>query len=212
MTFEDFLKTENEKEYKKQLDAFLDKEEKVILPAQEDWYKAWRLTPFAQTKAVILGQDPYPNKIDACGLAFSCTRITKSLNNIFLEYSNDLNLARPSSGDLSSWASQGVLLLNTILTTQEGISLSHRNKGWEIFVGHYLQLLNQEKEHLVFILWGKNAQTYRSYIDETKHLVISSSHPSPLSARHSFFQSKCFSKTNAYLLSHHLTAIDWRLS
>jgi len=207
--FDDFLLNENKKEYKIKLNNFLDNNE--YIPSKEDIYRAFLLTPFENTKVVILGQDPYPNKEDACGLAFSASGIPASLRNIFKELNNDLNIDIPKTGDLTSWAKQGVLLLNTVLTTKPNESLSHKNIGWEIFSSNYIKLLNDKKDHLVFILWGNNAIKYEYLIDKSKHLIISSSHPSPLSARVSFFNSKPFSKTNNYLVKHGIKEIDWQL-
>jgi len=210
--FEDFLEEENRKAYKIELDLFLNQNQNNLIPPKDKWHKAFELCPFSDTKVVILGQDPYPNIIDAQGLAFSSPRITKSLFNIFTELKNDYNYPIPKSGNLEKWAKQGVLLLNTILTTFIGQRLSMQNKGWEEFTLNYILKLNEQKNHLVFILWGNNAIMYEKFIDISKHFVIKSSHPSPLSAYISFFGSKPFSKTNEYLSLHNIAPIDWDLS
>jgi len=211
-----FFSDESKKEYFIKLNKFLLEEENknlVILPKKEDWYKAFVLTPFDETKVVILGQDPYPNKIDAMGLAFSSlnSKTPKSLYNIKLELESDLNIKCSFSNDLSSWAKQGILLLNTILTTIEGVMNAHKNIGWEVFTLNYIKLLNELKFNLVFILWGNNAIKYEKYIDINKHLVLKSAHASPLSAYRGFFGSKPFSKTNTYLISKNIEPIDWSI-
>jgi uracil-DNA glycosylase len=212
VNFEIFLTNQNTQVYKKNLDSLLDNDSRLILPSKNLWFRAFELTPFEETKVVILGQDPYPNEADACGLAFSSnSRIPLSLRNIFKELHNDLNLDIPKSGNLEPWASRGVLLLNTILTTTLNESLAHKGYGWEIFTFEYLKLLNAMRSNLVFILWGNNAIRYAPHLDSKKHLIITSSHPSPFSARVSFFNSKPFSRCNDYLIKHGIKPIDWSL-
>ena len=184
-------------------------------PPHELVYKAFELTPFDQVKVVILGQDPYPTKGHAHGLAFSVPPHVKplppSLRNILTEYETDLGLPRPRFGDLSDWARRGVLLLNTILTVAEGRPLSHSGLGWHKLTVEVLQKLSEFREHIVFILWGRHAGEFRGLINEEKHHVISSPHPSPFSAHTGFFGSRPFSRANDYLASVNIPPIDWRL-
>jgi uracil-DNA glycosylase len=185
---------------------------KPILPAREDLFCAFRLTPLAETRVVILGQDPYPTPGYGHGLAFSVRPphpIAPSLRNLLKELATDLGGSILKDTDLSPWARQGVLLLNTILTVEAHRSLAHAKAGWEDFTDAVLSLVNQRGASVVFVLWGNKAQAKRALIDETKHLVIASAHPSPLSARHGFFGSKPFSKVNAWLEAHGESPITW---
>lgn len=188
---------------------------KQILPAKDRWFHALNLADFAATKVVILGQDPYPTPGHAMGLAFSVEENTqplpKSLLNIYKELFDDLAVDNFHSGNLESWARQGVLLLNTVLTVEAGAANSHQNQGWEEFTNQIIQVLNQLQPGLVFVLWGKNAQQKRELIDEAKHLVIAAPHPSPLSAYRGFFGSKPFSKINNHLISQGKLPINWQL-
>lgn len=202
-------------EYKKTLE-FVERERrqgKSILPKEEDIFNALKYTHLQDVKVVILGQDPYPNKHHAHGLSFSIPKkepdIPRTLKNIFKEIESDLGI-KNISGNLESWAKQGVLLLNRVLTVEEGLSNSHKSKGWEKLTEAIIKTVNEKCPHVVFILWGNLAQTVEKWIDTTKHLVLKSAHPSPLSASRSFFGSKCFSKTNEFLKAHHLPKIDWR--
>jgi uracil-DNA glycosylase len=185
---------------------------KLILPTEDDVFNAFKCTPWDRVKVVILGQDPYPNSEHAHGLAFSVpqesTSLPMSLRNILKELKEDLGIDHPS-GNLVGWAQQGVLLLNTVLTVEAGNSDSHRKLGWRILIEEVLQRLNEEKEHLVFLLWGLPAQKFGKKIDTDRHLVLKSVHPSPLSAYRGFFGSKPFSQTNAYLTAHGIEPIDW---
>lgn len=185
---------------------------KSILPPKDFVFRAYQLTPFSETKVVILGQDPYPTVGHAMGLAFSVTSTTrplpKSLQNVFKELEDDIGVKR-TNGDLTDWAEQGVLLLNTSLTVVEGVPASHSNIGWSALTSQTIRALSEHKEHVVFILWGKHAQQKGMIIDRNKHLVIESAHPSPLSAYTGFFGSECFSKTNAYLNRNNITTIHW---
>ena len=167
------------------------------------------------TKVVIIGQDPYHGHNQAHGLAFSTLdkTIPPSLKNIFKELNNDLNIPIPTHGNLTNWHNQGVLLLNTILTVRKHQPLSHKNKGWEQYTNNIISELNNTKENLVFILWGSQAHKTEKLIDCTKHLILKSGHPSPLSANAGkWFNNKHFSKTNQYLLDNMITPIDWNLS
>lgn len=194
----------------------IDKEREVtsIYPVKEDVFKAFELTDFLDIKVVIIGQDPYFNEGQANGLAFSVkkgVKIPPSLKNIFKELSDDLGEEIPTSGDLSNWAKQGVLLLNSTLTVEEKKPNSHTKYTWSIFTDSIIKYISDYKSNVVFILWGNFAIKKSKLIDSSKHLIIQSSHPSPLSARHSFFGSKVFSKCNLYLEKNLMKKIDWSL-
>lgn len=197
---------------------FLDDEElagKNILPAKPLWFNALNSTPFDKVNIVILGQDPYPTAGHAHGLAFSVTRdvkpLPRSLQNINKELLADLGIDNSHSGYLQAWADQGVLLLNTVLTVEEGNAGAHQKKGWEVITQNIIEALNNERNDLVFVLWGKQAQKHESLIDASRHLLIATAHPSPLSARRGFFGSKPFSQINNYLESKGKKTIDWQL-
>ncbi|MDO4924711.1 MAG: uracil-DNA glycosylase [Turicibacter sp.] len=190
-------------------------EKEVVYPPKEAVFNAFQLTPYSDVKVVILGQDPYHGPHQANGLSFSVEKGTKfppSLRNIFKELVDDIQCNYPTSGDLSKWAKQSVLLLNTTLTVKESQPMSHTGMGWEQFTDAILMSLNDKETPVVFILWGKHAQSKKKLIDTTKHFVIESAHPSPLSARRGFFGSKPFSKTNDFLVSKGLKPIDWPLN
>jgi uracil-DNA glycosylase len=209
---------EFQKPYMKDLFQFLEQEKKLgktIFPVEDHIFEAFRLTPFNKVKVVILGQDPYHGAGQAHGLAFSVRKGVKpppSLVNIFKELSQDLGIIPPEHGSLDSWARQGVLLLNTVLTVEEGKAASHHGKGWEIFTDKVIEILNQEKEHLVFILWGSPAQKKARHVDYEKHHIITSVHPSPLSVYRGFIGSKPFSKTNEYLMKNKMKEINWLIT
>lgn len=186
---------------------------KDIYPSKENIFRSLNLTSFKDTKVVIIGQDPYHGENEANGLAFSINndvKITPSLRNIFKELENDLNIKRTNT-DLSSWAKQGVLLLNTILTVEKDKPLSHKSLGWEDITNYIIKYISDNKENVVFILWGNFAKEYKKIIDPKKHFIIESPHPSPFSARKGFFGSKPFSKTNNYLKKNNQSVIDWSL-
>ena len=186
-----------------------------IFPPKKQIFRALELTPFENIKVVILGQDPYHGEGEANGLAFSVNKGIKlppSLRNIYKELESDLGVKPPIQGDLTSWAKQGVLLLNSVLTVEKDKPGSHRNIGWEEYTDTIIKEISDKKENIVFILWGKYAQSKKDLIDERKHLVISSPHPSPFSARKGFFGSKPFSTTNTYLKSKGKKEIDWRVT
>lgn len=199
------------------LRAFLDNQKrqgKTIFPANENLFAALNHTPFEKVRVVILGQDPYHGMGQAHGLCFSVpegVRPPPSLKNIIKELATDMGIAQPTSFGLEAWADQGVLLLNSVLTVEEGKAGAHQGQGWEKFTDRVIQLLNEERQHLVFILWGAYAQKKAAFVDRQKHLVIECVHPSPLSSHRGFFGSRPFSKTNAYLKTHHQGAIDWTL-
>jgi len=210
------IDTEAAKPYMKQLKQHLlkDYNTRTVYPNHKNILKALEVTPLEEVKVVILGQDPYHGPGQAHGLSFSVPngiKIPPSLLNIFKELSTDLNVPQPSSTDLTPWAEQGVLLLNTTLTVLGGNPMSHANLGWETLTDEILQCINDEKEAVVFILWGAHAQKKMKFIDQSKHLIIKSPHPSPLSAHRGFFGSKPFSKTNEYLVSKNFQPINWEL-
>ena len=211
------LKQEFEQSYMKELFNQLHQqyETEVVYPPKNEVFHAFQLTPYSQVKVVILGQDPYHGLNQANGLSFSVevgTKFPPSLRNIFNELVEDIKCEYPSSGDLSSWAKQGVLLLNTTLTVKESQPMSHTGMGWERFTDVVLSEINKKSTPVVFILWGKHAQSKKKLINQSKHFVIESAHPSPLSARRGFFGSHPFSKTNTFLISKGLTPINWSLS
>ena len=187
----------------------------TIFPPAADVFNAFKYTAFADVKAVILGQDPYHNAGQAHGLAFSVregVQIPPSLANIYKELSEDIpGFQIPPHGCLTAWAEQGVLLLNTVLTVRAHQAHSHANLGWETFTDRVIAGLNQEREHLVFMLWGSHAQKKGAMIDRSRHLVLTAPHPSPLSAYRGFFGCRHFSQANAYLSAHGIAPIDWRL-
>ena len=187
---------------------------KIIYPAGSNIFNAFNTTPFENVKVVILGQDPYHGPRQAHGLCFSVQRGTPpppSLVNIFKELQDDIGISIPAHGDLTHWAEQGVFLLNASLTVRAGEPMSHARIGWANFTDAVIKLISEKKEHVVFMLWGKFAQEKRTLIDESKHLILRSVHPSPLSAHAGFFGCKHFSKANHYLMKHGLDPIDWSL-
>ncbi len=212
------LKGEFDKPYMVGLKQFLLSEEsqgKSLLPDNYLWFSALNNTSFNDVKVVILGQDPYPTKVHAHGLCFSVMPevkpLPKSLLNINKELLDDLGVDNSHTGYLQPWASQGVLLLNAVLTVEQGNTNSHQGKGWEEFTDAVVQVINEQKEQVVFILWGAYAQKKGAYIDQSKHCVIKSSHPSPLSAYRGFFGSKPFSRANEYLSRVNQAPVDWSL-
>jgi uracil-DNA glycosylase len=210
------LKGEFEKDYFKKLTALVERERNVhtIFPPEKLTFAALNKTELEETKVVIIGQDPYHNHGQANGLSFSVAKGMKlppSLKNIFKEWQSDTNSSIPSSGDLNAWAEQGVLLLNATLTVRAHEPGSHQKKGWETFTDKIIELISENCKHVVFILWGNFAQKKITLIDEKKHFIIKSVHPSPFSARNGFFGSKPFSKCNEYLTSVNKKNIDWNL-
>ena len=210
------LLPEFQKEYMKSLKYFLTselKKNKTIFPKGSQMFLALNSTPYSKVKVVILGQDPYHGIGQAHGLCFSVPRGVEkppSLVNIFKELNSDLGIKFPSHGSLLSWANQGVLLLNSVLSVEKGIPASHAGMGWEIFTDRIINLVNQ-KEGIVFILWGNYAIKKASKIDRSRHLVLTSAHPSPLSANKGFFGNKHFSKCNEFLQQTGKDSIDWKL-
>ena len=186
----------------------------TIYPPKDQIFRALELTPPESVKAVIIGQDPYHGQGQANGLAFSVNpgvKVPPSLRNIFKELHNDVGCSIPKSGNLTKWAKEGVLLLNTALTVRAHRANSHKDCGWTWFTDNVIKILSDRRENLVFILWGGNARSKKPLIDRSKHLVLECAHPSPLSAYNGFFGCRHFSKTNEYLAAHGKTPIDWQL-
>ena len=209
------LLPEFQKDYMKNLKAFLLEEKsrnKIIHPKASEWFSALKLTPFEKVKAVILGQDPYHGPGQAHGLCFSVlkgTPIPPSLGNIYKELKSDLGISPAPHGHLKSWAEQGVFLLNTVLTVESGRAGSHKGQGWEKFTTRIIQLLNEERRGLVFLLWGRFAFEKAEFVDNSRHCVLKAPHPSPFSADRGFFGCRHFSKTNEFLKSQGLEPVDW---
>ena len=209
---------EFESKYMQGLKQFLLAEQaanKTIYPLENEIFAALDLTPFDQVKVVILGQDPYHGPNQAHGLCFSVKPDIKtppSLVNIYKEIQADLGIARAKHGSLINWANQGVLLLNSVLTVEASMATSHQGQGWEEFTDKIIHLLNDEKDNLVFMLWGSYAQQKAKFVDQSKHLVLKAPHPSPLSAHRGFLGCKHFSKCNEYLEQHGMAPIDWQIT
>jgi len=188
---------------------------KVIFPESQNIFNALNHTPFEAVKVVILGQDPYHGPGQAHGFCFSVqsgVALPPSLVNINKELVSDLEIEAPVRGDLCAWADQGVLLLNSVLTVEQAQAGAHQGKGWETFTDRIIQVLNERREHIVFLLWGSYAQKKGQFIDRSKHCVLQAPHPSPLSAYRGFFGSRPFSQANAYLLTKGKTPVDWVLT
>lgn len=210
------IKEEFNKEYFLNLKKFLieEKNKFTVYPKGSQIFNAFNLTPFKDVKLVILGQDPYHGPGQAHGLCFSVPKGVKpppSLVNIFKELKQDINFNIPDHGNLEAWAKQGVFLLNATLTVRANNAGSHQNKGWEIFTDKVIQTLSQEKNNLVFILWGRYAGAKENLIDQNKHLILKAAHPSPLSAYNGFLGCKHFSQANEYLKKHKIEPINWNL-
>lgn len=185
-----------------------------VFPEKDNIFNAFHFTPLNEVKVVILGQDPYHGAGQAHGLCFSVkpgVRIPPSLVNIYKELHDDLGCKIPNNGYLTKWASQGVLMLNTVLTVRAHEANSHRGIGWETFTDSAIQILNKQDRPIVYILWGKPAQNKKKMLDNPKHFIIESPHPSPLSSFRGFFGSKPFSKTNEFLIKNNLEPIDWQI-
>lgn len=215
-TWQTLLAPEFKKPSYGKLHEFLKKEyaTKKIYPEMHHIYEALKLTPYEKVKVVILGQDPYHGPHQAHGLSFSVlpgVKVPPSLKNIYQEMQSDLGIPPAKHGYLVSWAKQGVLLLNTVLTVEEGKAYSHRGKGWEELTDAVISLLNEREDPVIFILWGKGAQDKLKMIDTSRHIVLMAPHPSPLSAHRGFFGSKPFSKTNEALLALGKAPIHWEL-
>lgn len=212
-TFKEFIEIESQKEYYKKLKGFVvsEYEKYRCFPPYKNIFHALTITPLNEVKVVILGQDPYHEVNQAHGLAFSvlCEKLPPSLINIYKEMETDLGVKVNQDGNLDYLARQGVLLLNTSLTVREHQANSHSKMGWEIFTDNCIKLLNEQDRPIVFILWGRNAISKTKFLDNPKHLVLTSVHPSPLSAYGGFFGSKPFSKTNNFLRQNNIREINW---
>ncbi|MGA4516808.1 uracil-DNA glycosylase [Solibacillus silvestris] len=218
-SWKDLLSREEEKPYYKFLETFLERQymEQTVYPKKENIFNALQLTDYDNVKVVILGQDPYHGPNQAHGLSFSVEKGQKlppSLKNMMKELQQDIGCEIPEHGDLTSWAKQGVLLLNTVLTVQAGIANSHKGQGWEQFTNAVIELLAKREQPIVFLLWGKPAQSKRMLIEQisSNHIILQSPHPSPLSAHRGFFGSRPYSKANEALLSLGQQPIDWCLT
>ena len=211
------LMTEFQKDYMLKLKSFLLQQKqlnKTVYPQGSEYFSALNLTPFEDVKVVIIGQDPYHGAKQAHGLSFSVRKgipLPPSLQNIYKELYSDLGITPPQHGFLESWAKQGVLLLNSVLTVEDSKPASHQGKGWEIFTDCIISQLSNRREGIAFILWGAYAQKKGSVIPVNKHLIIKSAHPSPLSAYRGFFGSRPFSKVNQYLIQQNKMPINWRI-
>lgn len=213
-TWNEILAEEMEKDYYQQLQAFVQKRraEVRVFPEEKNVFNALKLTPFESVKVVILGQDPYHGFGQAHGLSFSVQKgipLPPSLKNIYKELQEDIGGELPTEGDLSHWAKQGVLLLNTVLTVEEGNANSHKGKGWERLTNRLIESLNELKHPVIFILWGKPAQDKEKLITNPSHVILKSPHPSPLSAYRGFFGSKPFSRINDILIQQGQIPIRW---
>ena len=213
-TWNEILAEEMQKDYYQELQAFVQKRraEVRVFPEEKNVFNALELTPFESVKVVILGQDPYHGFGQAHGLSFSVQKgipLPPSLRNIYKELQEDIGGELPTEGDLSHWAKQGVLLLNTVLTVEEGNANSHKGMGWEKLTNRLIESLNELKHPVIFILWGKPAQDKEKLITNPNHVILKSPHPSPLSAYRGFFGSKSFSRVNDILIQHGQTPIRW---
>jgi uracil-DNA glycosylase len=210
------VRPEFEQQYFHDLQSFIDQQRHgaEVYPPEQQVFAALALTSLADTKVVILGQDPYHGTGQANGLAFSVQQgvpIPPSLRNIFQELRADISCPAPTHGDLTAWGREGVLLLNTTLTVRAGEAASHQGHGWERFSDRIITLINDKSDHTVFILWGASSRRKKMLIDTSRHSVIESAHPSPLSARHGFFGSRPFSRANTALIEHGREPINWSL-
>lgn len=211
------LGEEVEKPYFQRLEAFVEREREAfeVYPAEDETFQALELTPFSKVSVVLLGQDPYPGPGQAHGLCFSVkpgVPLPGSLRNIFKELKSDIHGFRiPNNGYLANWAKQGILMLNTVLTVRAGAIGSHRKKGWETFTDAIIEQVNAKKDPVVFLLWGRDAQSKAQMIDEGRHVILRAAHPSPLSARNGFFGTRPFSAANRALRDAGKPEIDWQI-
>ena len=217
MTWDEILKNERDKNYFKKLQSTISNERlnKTVYPDETQVENALKLTPFDDVKCVILGQDPYPNPNQAMGLAFSVNKnvsIPRSLQNIYKELQQEYNYPIPNNGDLTPWAKQGVLLLNSTLTVEKGKAGSHFGLGWEIYTNKIIDSLNNSNHAIVFMLWGKKAQEKATLITNKSHLILTAPHPSPYSASTGFFGCEHFKKCNEFLMSLGQAPINWKIN
>lgn len=215
-SWDQILKDEFNKEYYQKLEQFLENEYQTtqIFPKKDDIFNALKYTDYQNVKVLIIGQDPYHEINQAHGLAFSVLdqiKFPQSLLNIFKELKNDLGYPIPTSGNLTSWAKQGVLLLNNVLTVRIHQASSHKNKGWEHFTNAIIKHLNERNDPVIFVLWGNDAKTKQQFITNKQHYILTAAHPSPLSAYHGFFGCKHFSKINQILISMKKQPINWEI-
>jgi uracil-DNA glycosylase len=215
-SWKNLLVAEFEKPYMKELEAKLQKEyeSKTIYPRPENIFSAFNLTPFEKIKVVIIGQDPYHGPNQAHGLCFSVqkgVKIPPSLVNIYKELESDLGIKPPAHGNLESWAIEGVLLINALLTVEDGTPMSHKNLGWDQFTDRVIDLINEHRENVVFLLWGAPAQKKAKSVDEKKQCVLKTVHPSPLSSYRGYFGCQHFSKCNEFLKSKGISPVDWKV-
>lgn len=215
--WKNLLQDEFEKPYMRELEEklIIDYQTKTIYPKPENIFEAFNRTSFDNVKVVIIGQDPYHGPNQAHGLCFSVgpeIKIPPSLANIYKEINSDLGLEIPKHGHLKSWADQGVFLLNALLTVEDGKPMAHKKYGWEKFTDHVIDLINEKKENVVFILWGAPAHTKAKNVDSKKHYVLKSVHPSPLSSYRGFFGCKHFSLCNDFLISKDIKPINWKIN
>ena len=215
-SWDEFLNKEFAMDYFQDLSRFLKKEyaEKTIYPPKKEVFSSFYFTDMDKVKVVILGQDPYHQPNQACGMCFSVkpgVPLPKSLINIYKEISADLGIKMSDSGYLLPWARQGVMLLNTVLTVEKGKANSHKDHGWEIFTDHVISKLDSLDQPMVFLLWGANARNKEALLHNPNHLVLKAAHPSPLSAYNGFFGCRHFSKTNAFLVSRGVKPVNWQI-
>ena len=214
--FKEIIKEESKKEYYIKLNEFIKNEykNKTIYPTKENIFFALENTPYENVKVVVIGQDPYHGEGEAHGMAFSVNpgiKIPPSLRNIYKELNRDLGCEIPNNGYLLKWAKQGVLMLNAVLTVEKDTPASHQKQGWEVFTDTIIKEINKKQEPVVFLLWGNFAKKKQELITNTNHLVLTSSHPSPLGVRHGFKECSHFSKTNEFLIKNNITPIDWQI-
>ena len=214
--FKEIIKEESKKEYYIKLNEFIENEykNKTIYPTKENIFFALENTPYENVKVVVIGQDPYHGEGEAHGMAFSVNpgiKIPPSLRNIYKELNRDLGCEIPNNGYLLKWAKQGVLMLNAVLTVEKDTPASHQKQGWEVFTDTIIKEINKKQEPVVFLLWGNFAKKKQELITNTNHLVLTSSHPSPLGVRHGFKECSHFSKTNEFLLKNNITPIVWQI-
>ena len=216
MNFKEIIEEESKKEYFKELQSFVDEEykNKTVFPERKNIYASLENTPFDKVKVVIIGQDPYHGEGEAHGFAFSVKpgiKIPPSLKNIYKELNAEYDCYIPNNGYLMKWAEQGVLLLNAVLTVEKDKPASHQEKGWETFTDRVIEEIDKKEEPVVFMLWGNFAKSKKALLNNSKHLVLESPHPSPFSARHGFFGNNHFKLANEYLSKNGIKPIDWQI-